>query len=169
MPETHWICAGGRHAQWLCCRKHTLRNRHCHGHHSWRTPRHRLVRCRIPPTLCKLGIWAPQTATRSRLHAVRVVRRRALRMHDVHSEVFLLWNFFFKSLYTVCTYSVNRCFNMTKLFHALRSHSGLALMDARPCRPEQQCYYSRYDVKYGSGGFNTYGYQDGCAFVNGTF
>lgn len=26
----------------------------------------------------------------------------------------------------------------------------------------------RYDVKYGSGGFNTYGYQAGCPFVNGT-
>lgn len=27
----------------------------------------------------------------------------------------------------------------------------------------------RYDVKYGSGGFNTNGYQAGCAYVNGTF
>lgn len=27
----------------------------------------------------------------------------------------------------------------------------------------------RYDVKYGSAGFNPYGYQAGCAFVSGTF
>lgn len=27
----------------------------------------------------------------------------------------------------------------------------------------------RYDVKYGSGGFTTYGWQAGCSFVNGSF
>lgn len=30
------------------------------------------------------------------------------------------------------------------------------------------CNACRYDVKYGSGGFNAYGYQAGCTFVNGT-
>ena len=27
----------------------------------------------------------------------------------------------------------------------------------------------RYDVRYGSAGFNSYGYQAGCTFVTGTF
>lgn len=34
--------------------------------------------------------------------------------------------------------------------------------------PSDRCNY-RYDVKYGSAGFNGYGYQGGCAFATGQF